>query len=1124
MRVSVIFAVAAVLCALSAAAHAAEYRETITLREPLGQAWTDELVHYDLAVPQAKVGAATFSLTDEDGKAAPLQVEVLESKPDGVRRVRLWLKATLAAGQVVSYTAAWNDENRKAARPGPALAVRRGDGRLLVMAGAFELMVPAPDKPFEKPVPLKKSPAPILGLRPAGDQAWYGTWSLDGTPYVRAVRTSIEASGPLWAQVRVRYVFDEGGQSYEVVLRVIRDEPWVDVTERFRLPPFAAGASADKPAGCRMTAVFRGRRPAEALWMPWYVGRGEKSRPAYDLQRLVLDNRFPAGVPFATLRPRYTQAPDATQVLLAAGAGDHGPTLGVIMTSPGDWARPYDNFPTARPLQAAPADLSGVALAKPEASTKAGPPAAAKTEYDAVAIDFPLTEGKRRWALVMAPKGRLDSKPKVQGLIRRAADLPLDRVLGDWILTWRRGKVAPSPHLLTTWDRLRRLREDLAAGKETPATKLLMMSMAGDLPGDRRLAELLAGRRETQDAPEAPEGQQTYAVRLPSALPLLEECYQSPDLAPSVWLRGLPEAMIEADLAAAGRAPAEGELSTSADATLALLAYVLSDPDYQPGAAGGWEPGGAPDDLYVIPLYAAAMLPDHPHAARWAAAAMAAMHDDLSRAAGPAGKAAALVQVVSRMRVAQNGRLEDPFRWPEVRPAVEFLMSMHSPPDPRLGRRDLAPFAAVSSPCFGRRDLAPFAAVSSPRREPRGISDRALSASGAAAAAPTASAWSDDLGALFGQAAAGFRESDPKFAAQCLAMYREYHVAGSGGDFAADLAAAELDGAAGLDPALWSSRTWPGFGAVLRSRFGTDRETMAVFRCGPSRGPDQMAFHFFGAGAPLALAWHAGPQLNIEEDSLFNRMSVGDSENMDAPAELLAMESTPAADVVVGQMQATMLRKLPRFPHEITGATAYPRRVLVSETRWRRYLALIKHTGGPLEDYLVIRDDLTSTEPEAFNLWVLARSVRQDGRRFYFDGQLAADAVAFVASPDVDRVRVEQWSWPRQDESSMIPQDFAESTWRTGELQQRLRIRGSPGEDYLVVLYPYRKGSPVPEFQTLAGGKGVRVTFGGVSEDVYLAADPPAEAGGQAVVRRAGQTTVILKSGALPPFAKSPAE
>ncbi|MCX5684907.1 MAG: hypothetical protein NT049_14665, partial [Planctomycetota bacterium] len=313
---------AAVLCALSAAASAAEFRETITLREPLGRTWADELVHYDLAVPQAKVAAAAFSLTDEDGNAVPLQVEVLESKPDGVRRARLWMKATLVADHTVTLTAVWNDDGRKAARPGPALAVRRGDGRLLVLAGAFELMIPAPDKPFEKPVPLKSAPAPILGLRPAGDQAWYGAWSLEGAPLVRAVRTTIEASGPLWAQVRVRYIFDQGGNSYEVVLRVVRDEPWVDVTERFRVLPPAAGPAGAPPAACRMTAAFRGRGPAEALWMPWVVGRGQDVQPAYDLQRLVLDKRFPADAAFATLRPRYTQAPDASQVLLAVGPGD----------------------------------------------------------------------------------------------------------------------------------------------------------------------------------------------------------------------------------------------------------------------------------------------------------------------------------------------------------------------------------------------------------------------------------------------------------------------------------------------------------------------------------------------------------------------------------------------------------------------------------------------------------------------------------------------------------------------------------------------------------------------------------------------------------------------------------
>ncbi|MCX5653650.1 MAG: hypothetical protein NTY65_03240, partial [Planctomycetota bacterium] len=467
---------------------------------------------------------------------------------DFVRRVRVWLKTTLPAGQSVSYTVTWNADGRPAARPGPALALRRGDGRLLVMAGAFELMVPALDKPFEKPVPLKKAPAPILGLRPAGDQAWYGACSLDGAPYVREVRTTVDAAGPLWAQVRLRYIFDQGGQSYDVVLRIVRDEPWVNITERYRLPTSAAGPAADKPGGCRMTAVFRGGRPAEAVWMPWHVSRDGQSQAAYDFRRLVLDERFTPDAPFAALRPRYTQVRDATQALLVPAAGDTGPVVGAIMMCPGDWQRPYDNFPTARPLAAAPAD------AKAKAAAPAGAPAAA--ECDAVAIDFPLTEGRRRWALVMAPRGRLDSKAAVQGLIRRAADLPLDRVLNDWVLTWPRGKVDLAPHLLTTWDRLRPLREDLAAGKETPATKLLMHILASDSPADRRLAELLAGRREV--------------AAVLSVAPILTECYQSATLAPSAWPRGLPEALIQADLAAAGRAPVAGEPSTPADAALAL--------------------------------------------------------------------------------------------------------------------------------------------------------------------------------------------------------------------------------------------------------------------------------------------------------------------------------------------------------------------------------------------------------------------------------------------------------------------------------------------------------------------------------------------------------------------------
>jgi hypothetical protein len=108
----------------------------------------------------------------------------------------------------------------------------------------------------------------------------------------------------------------------------------------------------------------------------------------------------------------------------------------------------------------------------------------------------------------------------------------------------------------------------------------------------------------------------------------------------------------------------------------------------------------------------------------------------------------------------------------------------------------------------------------------------------------------------------------------------------------------------------------------------------------------------------------------------------------------------------------------------------------------------------------------------------------------------------------------------------MVPKDFraGRDPWRTGELQQHLSVGAGPGEDYLVVVYPLRKGSPVPEFQVLAKGKGVRVTLSGATEDVFLAADPAPEAGGQVSVRRGGQTAVILKPGDLPPFVKAPAE
>ena len=67
----------------------------------------------------------------------------------------------------------------------------------------------------------------------------------------------------------------------------------------------------------------------------------------------------------------------------------------------------------------------------------------------------------------------------------------------------------------------------------------------------------------------------------------------------------------------------------------------------------------------------------------------------------------------------------------------------------------------------------------------------------------------------------------------------------------------------------------------------------------------------------------------------------------------------------------------------------------------------------------------------------------------------------------------------------------------------------------LAVLYPDRTGAEAPAFQTLADGKGVRITLGRTSEEVFLATDPPRGVAGQAAIRRGGKTTVVLRKKAV---------
>ncbi len=1037
-RLAIIVAcAAAALLAPAPPACAINYHEVRSFSEPLGHTWEDELVHVDLDVSPEGVAADTFSVTLNEERRVPVQVEVLKGSPGDVRRVRLWFKITLPRGEEkFPVRITYNDQRKEAKQPGGTARVNRHDGRIEVSTGVAELLLKDGFRAKGGPVPLAELP-PILGARPAGRDDWCGRWEAAGEAGVKRIDARIVASGPVWVEVRLRYQFAERDHAYELTIKAVDGEPWIDVIESHRLPE-----------GSRMTATFGDRlRVREALWMPWFVWEDGKVRSKNSVVRVGLAER--AGeAPFTTLRPKWTQARDDAQVCLALGRGDGEPCVGALMTSPADWHNPYEQFVRVRAL-----------------------PGGEGLEYV-----FPLGDGRRHWALLAGPADRFDSESKLQHLMRRNADIPLDRVLNEWRFEWRRNTRDPAPHILMTWERLQQIRAEFQAGQDTPNVRLIRRVLDGEVKGDRRLAEFLAGTRDDLGG-RSVGGGGLYLGR----------AYQDDFFNPTTYPRRLKRAIQTADLSSAGR--------PAGDAKAALLGYIFSDLNYWPGHENGWGVGNPNfhTDMYGLALYAAAMMPDHPHARGWMRFGVKNLRDDVRRVVFLPGGAGyecpgyhsyAFGHMVEMMKTIQNSGLGDPFTWPEVRATVEFLRNIHTPPDPRLGRRTLASLGDTH-------------------------------------------AWQEGTGHLLGMVAAGMKKSDPEFAARCMALYRHYYGREGTGDLVKDVLLVEQSvEAADLADMDWKSRQYPGFGAVLRSRFGTPGETFATFKCGSARGHyqgDELSFHFYGAGMPIALDWHCGYKPRPDQEHMHNRVNLGDDENMDAVGEMLAFRSTDAADVAVGQVETGRLRKMPRYAHQIVWQASYPRRTLERQARYRRYLMLVKHPeNSALQDYLVVRDELDAAEPATFNLFVLARGVERKDRILHFDGQLDADAVLYVATPEPRKVKLDRWAWPKQDESSLIPKDFriGEDRWTRGELQQWARIAARPGEDFLAVLYPYRKGEKMPRFEALNGGRGLRVSLGDESEDVYLATDPPDGAGGQAVVKRGRDRTVVLEGGSLPPLSK----
>jgi hypothetical protein len=1091
------------LLSLAGALMAGEVLHRDVLRNPLRQQWPHELVRRDLP---AAVAARIAAVTVGGGEMRPVQVA---STPNADGTVGCWFIASLQGGTATDAKGRGRRDPAPAELPlefhGPAAATgaisrQRDDEFLIIDAGCYTLRLRHFAAGLPTPVPLAQAPHFLGGVGLPCVAGLDGIASFTGDATVVGIDAEIVADGPVFVELRYTYRFADaeadgtapapelaaGKRShrwptpvppvtavpkrprhYEALVRCVVGDPWIEVVERYRLP-------ADH--GWRLTF---GNRPDWGLdtarWPRWFE---------YD--RFGGNNRllaFPLtprpeqqGRPFAHLQPVWTQRGAHSQDCWVTAGGTAGegdattqPCLGLVAAHASKWVNP-----AAQVIRIQVAD-------------------GRRAEGG-----FPLTDGggtgfhygQRAWALCAGTRADFIDTGKVNDFVRRHNDWTLDAVANDQVLVWERAPATAGPVLLTTRARLDDLRArwaDRAARPDDPEIRALAAAIA-----DR---DALAARR---DAAQGRERQNLDRALAHRGWRLLDQITGTGKVRPAnppdagLWLstrysddflnptspptRRLKDAWIEADLARG-----DGPLGGPAQAA---LAYVFADPDHWPGWLQGWHPGNPNfhTDKYQVLAYTAACLPDHPHAGRWLDHALALLREDLDRTLLPPDGVGyecpgysgySLGHQLDLARIFHHaGRGNLVATDPRFRATGDWHRRLLTPPDPRLG---------------GRRHEAPH-----------GDTHR----------------WFAGCGDGFADLAAFLSQDDPAAAADLLAAHALATTAEQRGGAEAVLRL--VHGAHRVAPAApdaldWSTKAYAGFGAILRSRFGTPRETFCSIKAGRMRGHyhnDELAFHFYGDGVPLALDYNCSYHPRGDHAALHNSMTFGVAgtlqhhdrnqavealEQLHGTATVSHFTAGADLDTIVAERADDGLQLAPVDPRDAEFSRSYPRRT-TGRISHRRTLTLVKHAAdSPLADYLAVRDETTGTEPGQLNLHLLARSAAVDGAVIRCPGQGTRDALVVLAHAPDARVEVRSWHYGEDDGApgdgrDLIPPPGHTGPWWKGEYQVWLRVHLPPAASATWVLYPQVPGQPEPAVSAADDGRTVTVTRNGVTETIRFTA------------------------------------
>lgn len=835
MRLSVLLI--GLVLAVAAGAADAPAAGTFTLREYLGQTWSNEVVRFPLDAAAAG-DAAAYRVLDDAGASVPFQFVAGEG-------------AGRAVALLVDLKPYAETRFRLERAPAPATAATATATDLRVESEKAVIRITNALTGIEIPTAQGSyANGPFLRLK-LRSGTWIGGSRLLNKAAIESYEANVTASGPVFVEVECRYRF-AGGRQWQVTYRLAAREPAVLITESCNLQDGSAWQLLVSPGFTPTHTLFRDQKRVFANKLS-YDGGAPLSLAAWP----VWWN--PSSVGFLGL----FRLPPGAAVVQANGR------TAIVATPQSDKAMKEVKLEDKDKLGEEP-EFSETFEQEEKKAKKAVEAAddflAAAAGHgevwanpgdDGQAKNIPLCTGKngelffscalagpgRRWLLAaLGTQENLvaDAElPAAQKLMVKHCETPLDEVK-DMVLEWPSTSAGDYPRLI------QRRSEYAGRGEVKASSEQRRAQKAVDAPGPRARKLLDPALRVFLGAVDQPAQSMHTIHRC--------ERIMSIAVAADMWLGSDVLTREERNQVLGYHAVQWGRpMLTDADvfsdgdiryarAQIAFLGYKLASPDYYSLERNYRANPNMTAARYCTMAILASLVPDHPRAREWAQGGMAEVERELKEWTGPNGgwieaphyQTAAMAPILLLAFATRNAGFADYLNDPRIAKAMRYLARISTPPDPRFDNRRHFP--------------------------------------------PAGNTYQFETNGLFGVLAKACRDSNRELADELQWTWIQQgrnRNSGIGGDFYNAVLYADF--APALAP-RWGSEYFPGSGVVLRSGFPGERETYLWLLQGwfyEHYDVDRGSFEFWGKGRPLCLDWGYSFKMGRVPAWLHNQVDVG---------------------------------------------------------------------------------------------------------------------------------------------------------------------------------------------------------------------------------------------------------